>query len=145
MPDMLQGPFDRGEIVPHRVSLVTRGPLPARPMGTNVNVGEAQRCYFGNHRTPIRCVGAAPFRNDRAIPKPTFRFTKHTLVGEIGTDCRRGGTDEHDVYSSTMRIRVFGVLLQFNIIMDRSWAISSCIATRMFFLKTNRPPRSACK
>lgn len=58
--------------------------------------------YFGNRRTPIRRVGA-PFRNNRAIPKPTFRLTKHTPVGEVGTNCRRE-TEERDVYFANVSV-----------------------------------------
>lgn len=45
MPDVphVGPPFDGREIVPHGVSLVTRGSLPARPMGPSMNVGEAQK------------------------------------------------------------------------------------------------------
>jgi len=50
-----------------------------------------------SRRTPIRCVGAL-FRNNRAIPKSIFWLTKHTSVGEVGTNNRRGRTEEYEVY-----------------------------------------------
>lgn len=62
----------------------------------------SERRYFGNRRTPIRRVGA-PFRNNRAIPKPTFRLTKYTPVGEVGTNCR-WVTEERDVYFANISV-----------------------------------------
>lgn len=89
------------EIVPHGVSAGHAWPSAREANGTERGRGRSsKRRYFGNRRIPIRRVGAS-FRNNRAILKATFRFTKHTPVGEIGTDHRRGGTEEH-VYSDNV-------------------------------------------
>lgn len=65
--------------------------------GTKRGRNSERRCFVGNHRIPIRCVGTL-FRNNRAIPKPTFRLTKYTSVGEVGANRRWGGTGKRNVY-----------------------------------------------
>lgn len=83
-----------------------------RQWGTETERGRNETVIsatVGPRKTDSRRVGAS-FKNNRAIPKSTFRLTKHTrAVGEVGTDReRRQGRAGGDVRLANTYSRVRG-------------------------------------